>query len=146
MTPNQNEKIKTVYLNIMMKKTQALILLTTLLLACGKGDETLPRDKFLGDYDLYQKHPDSYLGTTFISEGEKDHKMKWVLQQETIEMELIGKNDTIAFGTAFSLFLLADNFASLHYVNEDTLLGNRTTGSIFFPSSYKSRDFVLVRR
>ena len=130
----------------MTKKTQALILLTTLLLACGKGDETLPREKFFFFFDLYQKQTDTYLGTTSISEGDKDNKMKWVLQQETIEMELIGKNDTIAFGTAFSLFLLADNFASLHYVNEDTLLGNRTTGSIFFPSTYKSRDFVLVRR
>ena len=130
----------------MTKKTQALILLTTLLLACGKGDETLPREKFFGSYDLYQKQTDTYLGTTSISEGDKDNKMKWVLQHETIELESIGKNDTIAFGTAFSLFLLADNFASLHYVNEDTLLGNRTTGSIFFPSTYKSRDFVLVRR
>ncbi|MBK8109959.1 MAG: hypothetical protein IPK46_06285 [Saprospiraceae bacterium] len=46
----------------MIKKTPALILLTTLLLACGKGDETLPRDKFLGEYDLYQKNPETYRG------------------------------------------------------------------------------------
>jgi hypothetical protein len=130
----------------MIKKTPALILLTTLLLACGKGDETLPRDKFLGTYDLYQKHPDTYKGTTTISEGDQDHKMKWLLEQEEIEMELIGKNDTVAFGTAFTVFLFADNFASLHYINEDTLLGNRTTGTILFPTTYKSRDFVLVRR
>ena len=130
----------------MMKKTHALILLTLLLMACGKGDETLPRDKFLGTYDLYQKHPDTYIGTSSIGEGEEDHKMKWLLPQEAIEMELIGKNDTIAFGTAFTLFLFADNFASLHYINEDTILGNRTTGSIFFPSTYNSSDFVLVRR
>ena len=129
-----------------MKKTHALILMTMLLMACGKEDETLPRDKFLGEYDLYQKNPETYRGTTAIIEGEEDNQMKWLLQDEEIGMELIGKNDTVAFGTAFTVFLLADNFASLHYINEDTLFGNRTSGTILFPSTYKSRDFVLVRR
>ena len=45
-----------------MKKTQVLILFTILLMACGKGDESLPRDKFLGTYDLYEKHPDTHRG------------------------------------------------------------------------------------
>ncbi|MBL0084040.1 MAG: hypothetical protein IPP37_17175 [Saprospiraceae bacterium] len=129
-----------------MKKTHALILMTMLLMACGKEDESLPRDKFLGEYDLYQKNPETYRGTTAIIEGEEDNQMKWLLQDEEIGMELIGKNDTVAFGTAFTVFLLADNFASLQYINEDTLLGTRTTGTILFPSTYKSRDFVLVRR
>ena len=62
------------------------------------------------------------------------------------ELELLGKNDTIAFGTAFSLALLLENSASLHYISKDTLFGNRTAGTIFFPSTFKSRDFVLVRR
>lgn len=115
-------------------------------MACGKGDESLPRDKFLGTYDLYEKQPDTHRGTATISEGDQDHKMKWLLEQEEIEMELIGKNDTVAFGTAFTVFLFADNFASLHYISKDTLLGKRTTGTLLFPSTYKSRDFVLVRR
>lgn len=129
-----------------MKKTQVLILFTILLMACGKGDESLPRDKFLGTYDLYEKHPDTQRGMATISEGDQDHKMKWVMGFEEIELELLGKNDTIAFGTAFSLALLLENSASLHYISKDTLLGNRTSGTIFFPSTFKFRDFVLVRR
>ncbi|MBK8109583.1 MAG: hypothetical protein IPK46_04180 [Saprospiraceae bacterium] len=104
-----------------------------------------PATSFLGEYDLYQKNPETYRGTTAIIEGEEDNQMKWLLQDEEIGMELIGKNDTVAFGTAFTVFLLADNFASLQYINENTLLGNRTSGTILFPSTYKSRDFVLVR-
>ena len=95
-------------------------------------------DKFFRNLRFVWKSPWHPSGTATISEGDQDHKMKWVMGFEEIELELLGKNDTIAFGTAFSLALLLENSASLHYISKDTLLGNRTSGTIFFHRHLKA--------
>ena len=125
-----------------MKKTQVLILFTILLMACGKEMKACHATNF-GNLRFVWKTP-----LTPIGDG--NHQRRRSRPQDEvgdgvwkIELELLGKNDTIAFGTAFSLALLLENSASLHYISKDTLLGNRTSGTIFFPSTFKKQGLCI---
>ena len=124
-----------------MKKTYYLCLVLMLMVSCTK-EEDLPRFKFLGSYNLLEDSTNK--GITVISKGKKDNEIVWKLFNEEIEME-VAENLPRAFGTSFSLPLFLDNEANLDYISKDTLKGTRTSGSIFFPSTFSFHSYLLVR-
>ena len=125
-----------------MKK---LLLLIVLIYAtsCQKEQE-LPREKFLGQWTAINK-VNGTSSPSSISRGENENQILWQIKGENIVLEFIGKNDSIAFQTDFSVPFFADNSASLKWINIDTLDGFRSFGTIFLPSTYKSEQYHLIR-
>lgn len=126
-----------------MKNLMICIVLLTFVY-CQKGDKELPRDKFLGQWKAFDIVTKEEISTS-VSAGSKENFILWSIKGESVELELIGKNDTFAFQTNFSVPIFIDNSASLKFINKDSLYGIRTVGSIFFPSSYTSDQYHLTK-
>ncbi len=123
---------------------KVILILTVLLLnaSCHKEYE-LPREKFIGTWKAINVITNQELSTK-VSEGKRPDLMLWSIAGETIELQLLSNNDTIAFQTNFSIPFLIDNSASLTYKSKDSLYGIRSIGSILLPS-YKSAQYYITR-
>lgn len=121
-----------------------MICIALLLFAsCQKEDVELSREKFLGSWRAVNVVTNQEVSTS-ISEGSKDNLIVWSIAGETIELEFIHTNDTMAFQTNFSVPIFADNSASIKFINKDSLYGIRTIGSIFIPA-YRTTQYYLTR-
>lgn len=109
--------------------------------SCQKEDKDLPRDRFLGLWTAVnavngQRTP------SVVSKGKQSNLIIWEINGERIELEFIGKQDSFAFQTNFSIPFFVDQSASLQLINTDSLYGIRSFGTILIPSTYKQINTI----
>ncbi len=125
-------------------KLSICLIYALFLQACSK-EEPLA-NKFRGTFKVTKRFVETQvpLPASTISLGKGDNFVIWDIYGKSCSLEIFESDPNHAFSEGFSVPIFLDDSASLHWINNDTIEANITTGSIFL-GFYKSDSYYLVR-